>query len=50
MVSPVTAFPNDCSGTSIFKRSTDVRTMVAIFVFGVFGDMNSPTSATRSET
>src|SRR6478672_5957225 len=46
---PDDTFPIDCSGTSIRKRKTDVRMIVAIFEFGVFGEMYSPTSATRSE-
>jgi hypothetical protein len=50
MLWPVATFPIDCSGTSIRKRRTDVRTIVAIFVFGALGLMYSPTSATLSET
>jgi hypothetical protein len=33
---------------SIFTRRVEVRTIVAIFEFGVLGEMYSPTSAVRS--
>ena len=36
------------SGTSILSRRVDVLTIVATLELGVFGEMNSPGSATRS--
>ena len=35
---PVETLPIDASGTSIFIRSVEVRTIVAIFEFGALGD------------
>ena len=47
---PSAIFPIFCSGTSTRSRKIAVRNIVQIFVFGEFGLVYSPKSATLSET